>query len=260
MSLKFKVFTLSAVLICFSAGVLLFVNGSQAGKIEHWITVDEAELAHIQNALFNAGDADLKSVEVQFVQDGIAALRLENSQMEKLSSAMHENFHKCGGYVAHATREEALDAIRRESAVNNEQQFVDYTIDNQANVTPLLAEVAEASTRQVILDLSTGFPTRRHNSATGLQSATWIKDKWTALAAGRSDVTVEFVTHTNTPQPSIVLTIQGTTLPSEIVVLGGHQDSIVGSVITNPAPGADDDASGIASLTEAIRSFDGEKL
>ncbi len=253
MSLKFKVFTLSAVLFCVASGILLFVNGSRAGKVEHWITVDESELTHIQNALFNAGDTDLKSVEVQFSENGIAALRLENSQMEKLSSAMHESFHKCGGFVAHETREQALEAIRLETAVNNEQQFVDYTIDNQSNVTPLLAEVAEASTRQVILDLSTIFPTRRHNSATGLQSATWIKDKWTALAAGRSDVTVEFVTHTNTPQPSIVLTIQGTTLPNEIVVLGGHQDSIVGSVITNPAPGADDDASGIACLTEAIR-------
>ncbi len=252
MSLKFKFFTLFAVLFCVASGILFFVRGSEAEKITHWITVDESELTHIQNALFNAGDADLKSVDVQFSQNGIAALRLENSQMEKLSSAMHDSFHKCGGFVAHESRDEAVDAIRRDAAADPNQQFVDYTIDNQANVTPLLAEVAEPSTRQVIIDLS-AFLTRRHNSATGLQSATWIKDKWTALAAGRSDVTVEFVTHTTTPQPSVVLTIQGTTLPSEIVVLGGHQDSISGSGINNVSPGADDDASGIASLTEAIR-------
>ena len=253
MLLKSKVFTLFAVLFCLATGVLWFAHGSQAEKIEHWISVDEKELSHIQNALAAAGDTDLKNVDVQYTQNGIAVVRLEVSQMEKLSSAMHENFHKCSGFVAHTTREEAVAAIGREAAVNPNQAFVEYTIDNQSNVTPLLAEAAETSTRQVILDLSTNFPTRRHNSATGLDSATWIKNKWTQLGAGRSDVTVEFVNHTNTPQPSIVLTIQGTTLPGEIVVLGAHQDSIAGSVITNPAPGADDDASGIASLTEAIR-------
>jgi leucyl aminopeptidase len=252
MSLKFKAIAFSAVLFFIAGVVLLFVGNSRAEKIQHWVTVDEKELAHVQNALFNKGDSELKAIDVLFVQNGIAAIRLEDAQMEKLSNAMHENFHKCSGFMAHATREEAVDSIAREARVNAFEQFVDYTIDNQSNVTPLLAEAAELSTRQVILDLS-AFPTRRHNSASGLESATWIKNKWTQLAAGRSDVTVEFVTHTNTPQPSIVLTIQGTAFPSEIVVLGGHQDSIAGSTMTNPAPGADDDASGIASLTEAIR-------
>ncbi len=253
MSFKIKAFAMFAVLFCVAGGILFFVGNSKAEKVVHWVTVDESELAHIQTALAQRGDADLKSVEVQFVQNGIAALRLEDSQKEKLSNAMHDSFHKCAGFVAHESRDEAIDWITRDAAVDPNQQFVDYTIDNQANVTPLLSEVSETSTRQVILDLSTGFLTRRHNSATGLQSATWIKNKWTALAAGRSDVTVEFVTHTTTPQPSIVMTIQGTTLPSEIVVLGGHQDSIAGTAVNNPAPGADDDASGIASLTEAIR-------
>src|SRR5690606_3501768 len=60
-------------------------------------------------------------------------------------------------------------------------------------------------------------------------------------------------------QPSIIMTIPGTTNPSEVVILGGHQDSIRSgcsastTCLTLPAPGADDDASGIASLTEVIR-------
>ena len=54
----------------------------------------------------------------------------------------------------------------------------------------------------------------------------------------------------------MILTIQGTDLPNEIVVLGAHLDSINGSAggsTEQTAPGADDDASGIASLTEVIR-------
>jgi leucyl aminopeptidase len=255
MSFKFKAFAMFAVLFCIAGGILFFVGNSQAEKVTHWVTVDQNELAHIQTALARTGDADLSSVEVQFVQNGIAALRLEDVQMEKLSSAMHDNFHKCAGFVAHESREAAVDWIQREAAVDPNQQFVDYTIDNQANVTQLLPVAAEANIRQTILDLS-AFQNRCYNQTTGINSATLIKDRWTALAAGRSDVTVEFYNHptATSPQPSIILTIQGTTLPNEIVVLGGHQDSINGTCSSATiAPGADDDASGIASLTEAIR-------
>ena len=254
MLLKFKFFTLFAVLFCLVTGVLLFVHGSQAGHVEYWITVDENELSHIQNALSAGGDAELKNVDVQLTQNGLAVLRLDDSQMEKLSRAMHENYHKCSGFMAHASRDEAVNSINRGAAVNAFEQFVDYTIDNQTNVNALLAEARELSTRQVIIDLS-AFPNRRFNQQSGLNSANWIKDKWTALAAGRSDVSVAFYNHptATSPQPSVILTIQGTTQPNEIVVLGGHQDSINSAGSTASAPGADDDASGIAALTEAIR-------
>ncbi|WP_291139863.1 M20/M25/M40 family metallo-hydrolase [Dokdonella sp.] len=80
-----------------------------------------------------------------------------------------------------------------------------------------------------------------------------------ALANGRSDVSAELFTACGDcgGQPSVILTIQGTTLPNEVVVLGGHLDSInhVDNLppATERAPGADDDASGIASLTEILR-------
>src|SRR3546814_13444636 len=56
----------------------------------------------------------------------------------------------------------------------------------------------------------------------------WIRDNWAALAAGRSDVTTELFTAcaTCSTQPSVVLTIEGTTLREEVVVLGAHLDSI----------------------------------
>ena len=255
MSFKVKAFAFFAVLFLATVGVLLFVRGSQADKGTHWITVDAQELAHVQDALLATGDADLKSVDVQFSQNGITVLRLDESQMETLSNAMHDSFHKCSGFMAHTSREDAVETIARFASVNPEQQFVDYTIDNQTNVNALIAEAVEPQIRQTIIHLSTAYTNRRYNQQSGIDSANWIKNQWTTLAAGRSDVTVEFYNHptATSPQPSIIMTIQGTTLPNEIVVLGGHQDSIAGSVVTNPAPGADDDASGIASLTETIR-------
>jgi leucyl aminopeptidase len=254
MSLKFKAFAVCAVLFVISTGVLIFVRNSQAEKIEHWITVDLTELAQIQQTLAERGDTDLKSVEVQFTQNGIAVLRLDDPQMEKLSRAMHESFHKCSGFIAHESRDEALESIAQMAAVDPARQFVNYTIDNQTNVNALLAEASEFQNRQVIIDLS-AFPNRRYNQPSGLDSANWIKNKWTALAAGRSDVSVDFYTHpqATSPQSSVIMTIQGATLPSEIVVVGAHQDSINSGGQTLPAPGADDDASGTACLTETIR-------
>src|SRR3546814_1240749 len=65
-------------------------------------------------------------------------------------------------------------------------------------------------------------------SPAGKASAEWIRDSWAALAAGRSDVTTELFTAcaTCSIQPSVVLTIEGTTLREEVVVLGAHLDSI----------------------------------
>nr|WP_255595616.1 M20/M25/M40 family metallo-hydrolase [Lysobacter sp. BMK333-48F3] len=136
-------------------------------------------------------------------------------------------------------------------------QFATYTIDNQATVTPWLSQVAEANIRGTINHLSTSYPNRYYASTHGRTSATWIKDNWLSLANGRSDVSAELYTGCTTcsTQPSAILTIQGTDLPNEVVVLGAHLDSIssTGSGDAMTAPGADDDASGIATLTEVAR-------
>jgi leucyl aminopeptidase len=75
------------------------------------------------------------------------------------------------------------------------------------------------------------------------------------MAAGRSDITVEQFTHAAWAQKSVILTMKGTDNADEVVVLGGHLDSISnqGSGESMRAPGADDDASGIASMTEVLR-------
>ncbi|UGA40063.1 M20/M25/M40 family metallo-hydrolase [Chromobacterium haemolyticum] len=68
-------------------------------------------------------------------------------------------------------------------------------------------------------------------------------------------MTVEQFAHSAWPQKSVILTIKGKDNAAETLVLGGHLDSTVGSGTgeNSRAPGADDDASGIASLTEVIR-------
>jgi leucyl aminopeptidase len=72
------------------------------------------------------------------------------------------------------------------------------------------------------------------------------------IASGKVNATVETIAHQSTPQKSIKVTILGSKKPNEIVVLGGHLDSI-NDRDGNAAPGADDNASGSANLLEALR-------
>jgi hypothetical protein len=52
-----------------------------------------------------------------------------------------------------------------------------------------------------------------------------------------------------TTVPNIDVTVQGTTLPEEIVLIGAHFDTFQGT------PGADDNASGVAAVLELARRF-----
>ena len=55
---------------------------------------------------------------------------------------------------------------------------------------------------------------------------------------------------------NVIATIEGTEYPSEVFVMGGHFDSVVRSTAGNPfdlAPGANDNASGVAAAMEVAR-------
>lgn len=185
----------------------------------------------------------------------VSELRLH--QLDDLSAHVHQQEHRCGGYFAFPTRREAEAFIRADrSAAAARTAFATYTLDNAALVQAWLPQVSEARIYATIDHLQS-YQNRYYASATGRTSAEWIRSTWQALAAGRDDVTTELVGCDGcSTQPSVILTIRGTELPDEVLVLGGHLDSINGSAggyTGQRAPGADDDASGIATLTEVLR-------
>ncbi|WP_375768037.1 M20/M25/M40 family metallo-hydrolase [Archangium gephyra] len=183
---------------------------------------------------------------------GVAVLRVPQSQLEKLSEAMHDKLNRCAGFIAHDTEEQALAAVEGSTAPQSLASLVSYNINNGPSVNAMLGGVQELNIRNTINSLSTNWTTRRYNVQSGADAANWLKTQWTTIAGSRTDVSVALFTHTWT-QPSVIATITGTTHPNEVVVIGGHLDSINGSSSTGAAPGADDDASGVASLTEAFR-------
>lgn len=180
-------------------------------------------------------------------------------QLPEISHGIHERERHCGGFFAFATRAEAEAFLRNDRSAKALQAkaLADYGIDNAATVAPWLPQVQEANIRGTIQHLSTAWPNRYHASAHGHNAALWIRDTWLALGNGRPDVSAELFTACGNcgGQPSVILTVRGNELPNEIVVVGGHLDSISNSGSGNNmnAPGADDDASGIATITEIVR-------
>jgi bacterial leucyl aminopeptidase len=256
MSRYVRTFLFSALLLSLTTIAVFQTGHTKADTSEFWISVDSTELQYIVANRGSKDAADLGKLKVSKVLNNIAIVPLNDLQMEELSRSMHDNFHKCSGYVAHTSEADAIEWVRNMESARTDTALVNYTINNPITVDALLAETSEPYIRQVILDLS-AFPNRRYNQSSGLQSANWIKDKWSSLVAtqNRGLFSVDFFNHPTSvsPQPSVIFTITGARFPDEIIVLGAHQDSINSSSTTASAPGADDDASGIACLTEVIR-------
>lgn len=211
-----------------------------------WITTERDVLPTLARVYSN-----VPTVYDDGREEGPIALQVPRDVLPSLSELTHEAHDRCAGFMLHDSEAEALEAMRAPSL---QKQVVAGAnrIDNGETVQALLGAIKEAEVLATVKKLAS-YPTRHHASPTGIEAVSWIRDTWAALGKGRSDVTVALVNHTRTKQPSVSLTIRGSKLPDEHIILGGHLDSIGGRTATANAPGADDNASGIATLTEIAR-------
>ena len=220
-------------------------NSTEDKKV--FITVD-TDTVQFSEKKFGPRVETLESV------DGISVLKIDESALPWLSMFMHKDFKRCGGFMRHDSEAEARGLANgiNEQAFAKHNLFVNYKIDQQNTVQPMIAQLKTDNLLATITKLSS-FKNRFYKGETGKQSAAWIKETWSSLVKGRSDATVEYFNHSSWDQPSVILTIKGKS--DETIVLGGHQDSINGWMTraTAKAPGADDNASGIATITEVIR-------
>lgn len=222
-----------------------------------WITLGEkafAELKIVVPKIAPAASQLRQSAVGEFArQENVHLVQVDEAHLSALSGAVHAKLRQCGGFMAHATEQEARTALA--GPVNSLAAVrPSYTIDNQTIVTPILPTMQASNIGQTIIDMS-AFANRYYKTNVGASASDWLMNKWKNMTAGRSDISVTQFSHSFL-QKSVILTIQGTDNASEVVVLGAHIDSILSGATmteTTRAPGADDDASGIASLTEALR-------
>ncbi len=188
----------------------------------------------------------VERIDVLAANDDVAVVAVDDDALDIIGREIHERHGRCGGFMLHDSQQDAEAALR----VVRERRPIDYTLDRAAVVSAVLPAVDEARIHSTIGEL-TAMKSRYYKSASGAAASRWLAEKWRTFTT-RSDVTIELVEH-GYPQTSVVMTIPGTTHAHEVIVIGGHLDSISLSGFSGDAPGADDDASGIATLTEVAR-------
>ena len=253
-----------AVLALLVASTLGFSNTSMAAGKKVWITVGDEAYSHLQalapsatataSKVINNGSTGLVK------QEKVHLVQVDEALLPAFSESLHSKSHRCGGYVYHPTQAAGQTALNQTTVAPSLAAVrPSYTLDNATAVNAALPLMAASNIAQTITDLSTGFKNRYYTTSGGTGASTWLLNKWQTMAtsAGRSDISVAQFTHPSWAQKSVILTINGTDNASEVVVIGGHLDSINsgGTSETTLAPGADDDASGIASMTEAYRAM-----
>lgn len=166
------------------------------------------------------------------------------------------------GYYYYDTKKDALDVLHNKIQALNFAP-TSFTITEDATVKAALSKLKEENLVAHINEL-VAYKTRRHNTEESRKSAIDLKARWEKMAASynRNDISVRLFEHDykdlETKMPSVIMTIKGTDEPSQIVIVGGHLDSANmagdgGGV--KDSPGADDNASGIATITEAFRAL-----
>ncbi|KAH7098035.1 Zn-dependent exopeptidase [Auriculariales sp. MPI-PUGE-AT-0066] len=121
------------------------------------------------------------------------------------------------------------------------------------NLATYFTQISVSSLTSTITTLAS-YTTRYYKSTNARAPALWVYNSFVSLL-GSSSVTL----FENTPsfnQPNVIARIEGSnsSLSNEPIIIGAHLDSInQRSPTSGTAPGADDDASGIAVLLEVAR-------
>lgn len=171
-------------------------------------------------------------------------------ELQQMSDHAHHE-GRCGGYIDFTDAGLPKYSFDFVSLID----FTKLQPSQSTTVLPYLDLVDSTALFARVIKLS-AYQNRYYESDTGVESANWIAEEYKRIAQGRSDISVRLETH-RFKQPSVVVTMQGSGPDKdEIVVLGGHIDSIKQMSLSPKsakAPGADDNASGTATVMETFR-------
>ncbi|MDN7457424.1 M20/M25/M40 family metallo-hydrolase [Burkholderia cenocepacia] len=249
--------TLKPTRLSAALGGMLLTAAAHATPV--WITLGDTAFRQLQRIDATATAQYSTTVDAGKAADGAArretvhVVEIDDSRLGELARAVHHTRGHGPGYVVHDSFDDARQALQPLPATLAKQAAAAYTVSNVPQIGTWVQQLQASNLVGTITSLS-GFTNRYYTTSHGVAASDWLALQWKQLAGARADITVEQVAHTGFPQKSVILTIRGSDPAAGTVVLGGHLDSTVGRTTENTrSPGADDDASGIASLTEALR-------
>ena len=211
---------------------LLLANSPSKEKAPLLISIDSDSVSTVTKHLTKGTKLVNRGKKVSWLQ-------VKQDNVPALGQLMHEHYGRCGGFIVESNLANALAA--QQSIVF--QKFSGAPIHQSALVHKAMQLVEEGKLHETIQTLS-GYRNRYYTAPTGEQSQEWIGRRWQELTANRSDVELQLFEHAEYPQKSVIFTIKGRKKPDEILVIGGHGDSINAwnSEDDVEAPGADDNA------------------
>ncbi|KAH7038156.1 leucyl aminopeptidase [Microdochium trichocladiopsis] len=120
---------------------------------------------------------------------------------------------------------------------------------HQSEAAPLVAAATQTNMK-TWANAMVAYRNRHYKGSYATQAATWMFNTVKSVASANTAITVSQFTHSSYDQPSVIAKIPGT--GSGVVVVSAHYDSTGGST-TSVGPGADDNASGVVVILEALR-------
>ncbi|WP_413558931.1 M28 family peptidase [Bdellovibrio sp. HCB209] len=230
-----------------------------------------AHQAHLENFTTKpilADLADLKALDIPVLAKeesvGVGYAVITPEMQQKIQERAHK-VGKCGGFEDLTTEKNfaALDfnsmlsslaEIKAKNDLYDRAPFAAVKLEKSEKIESAVNEVSEQNLREWVTWLSS-YPNRFNRSKTPNVHVDDMKRRLqTLLASSTLPYEISLIDHNSTPQKSVRVRITGSTRPNEIVVLGGHLDSInQGWGGGQQAPGADDNASGSANLLEILR-------
>ncbi|MEZ4872968.1 MAG: M20/M25/M40 family metallo-hydrolase [Bdellovibrionales bacterium] len=191
---------------------------------------------------------------------GVGIVNVSNEQIEEIHELSHAA-KRCAGYQ---TLEDGIAINQHDSILSDLKNIVNRhkkaenlsilgkPLTYNSRIDEAVSMIDAENIRSWVEWLSS-YNDRYHAGKTPNAHVEEMETRLKAMIAASSiEARVERITHKRTQQNSLKVIIPGTERPEEIVVLGGHFDSINRFYIL-PSPGADDNASGTSSLVEALR-------
>jgi hypothetical protein len=192
------------------------------------------------------------------LSDGVAEFQAplnEFSELDRLAALSHQATHLCG----------SIDYYPRGYTLAEAQTHSPSYFSAELYFPDLASWIEEADLGEMnqTLDALTALPSRFHRHSTGMNAGATVEQIWRSKlnpALPKAWQLSETV-HEATPQKSIVATLAGESKDEETIILGAHLDSINAKTgIDGVSPGADDDGSGVAILTEILRIVEAKGL
>lgn len=146
---------------------------------------------------------------------------------------------KNDGTVAIFNREARLPKLTRD--------FPEVTAENP-DIRYLMDQVSQDSMRVIVEHLQ-AYQSRKWGSQNAFDASDWIKGRFEAMGLEEIEQQ-EFTYNGQNAAPNVIAIQRGTVNPDVYVVCGGHFDSYSYS---GNCPGADDNATGVASVLETAR-------